>query len=94
MKSEELKLDLSGIYDEETFHEYVSKLCGFPGFYGFNFDAFWDCISSSDLNTIPEKVRIEGLKDFAVNCPSGYKKLMPTLKDWIELNEREIQYEA
>lgn len=82
-----LLLDLSGIMDEETFHEYVSKKLNFPGYYGFNLNAFWDCITDSDQSTMPEKLIIEGLAAFKkflpdlhdgfVKCLEGYLKLYP-----------------
>ena len=57
-------LDLSGILDEETFHEYVSKKLDFPGYYGFNLDALWDCLTDYAILNPGEHLRLEGLADF------------------------------
>ena len=38
-----------GIFDSETkFHEAFAELMGFPGFYGQNWNAWIDCMSSID----------------------------------------------
>ncbi|WP_225312987.1 barstar family protein [Vibrio fortis] len=56
MMSEELLIDMSGIMDEETFYEYVSKKLNFPGLYGYNLDAFWDCITDENQSSMPQKL--------------------------------------
>ena len=38
----------SRIGDERTFHEVFAEAFGFPGFYGNNFDAWIDCMTSLD----------------------------------------------
>jgi len=87
-----LVLDVSGILDEETFHEYMSKKCNFPGFYGFNFDALWDCLTSPDMNSIPLSVSIEGMDELKKNWPEGYEKFRSILNDWIkEDSDRKIR---
>ncbi len=75
-------LDLSGIIDEETFHEYVSKKLNFPAHYGYNFDAFWDCLTDSDFVDPKTKLRIEGISEFRKNMPIAYPKFMNSLEDY------------
>lgn len=85
--NEELLIDMSGIMDEETFHEYVSKKLNFPGYYGYNLDAFWDCITDDDQSSMPKLLQVEGLaalKSFLpelhngfVECLQDYKKEFP-----------------
>ena len=94
MKSEQkpLILDVSGILDGETFHEYLSKKCNFPAFYGYNFDALWDCLTSPDMNSIPESVRIEGMDELKNNWPDGFEKFQSVVHDWVKEDlEREIK---
>jgi RNAse (barnase) inhibitor barstar len=90
MKNEEkpLILDVSGILDGETFHEYLSKKCNFPGFYGYNFDALWDCLTSPDMNSIPGHVRIEGMDELENTWPEGFQKFQSVVRDWI-INDSE-----
>tara|TARA_B100000965_G_C19367056_1_gene658572 strand:+ start:147 stop:449 length:303 start_codon:yes stop_codon:yes gene_type:complete len=74
-------IDLSGLIDIETFHEYVSKKLDFPAYYGQNFDAFGDCLLDMDSNS---KIRIEGLADLRENLPDAYDKLLECINDYRE----------
>ena len=87
---DELLLDVSGIIDIETFHEYVSKKLNFPGYYGFNLNAFWDCITDEDQSEMPKILTVEGLAalkkylpelhDGFVECLQDYEKKYPDRK--------------
>ena len=81
-KSEIIVLDMSGILDAETMHEYLSKKLDFPGFYGFNFDAFWDSITDEDQSYMPDVLRVEGLGELERNIPDEYSKFLECLKDY------------
>ena len=72
-------LELSGIIDTETFHEYVSKKLDFPGYYGQNFDAFWDCFL--DLNE-ELQIRVEGLTELKKNLPQTHDKFIQFVNDY------------
>ena len=88
---EELLLDMSGILDEQTFHEYISKKLHFPGYYGYNLDALWDCITDEDQSAMPKRLIVEGLSDFKRRQPSLCKGFMECLSDYTtEFPEREI----
>ncbi|TKG95214.1 hypothetical protein EYV94_10915 [Puteibacter caeruleilacunae] len=72
-------LDLSGIIDVETFHEYVSKRLNFLGHYGGNFDAFWDCFLDLDEDSY---IRVEGLAELKKNLPDTYAKFMQCMEEY------------
>lgn len=72
-------LDLSGIIDKETFHEYISKKMDFPGYYGQNFDAFWDCFLDLDEDS---HIRVEGLIELKKNLPQTYEKFIQCVNDY------------
>jgi len=88
--NEELLIDVSGIMDIETFHEYVSKKLNFPGYYGYNLNAFWDCITDDEQSSMPKILTIEGLTalkgllpelhDGFVGCLKDYEKEYPNRK--------------
>lgn len=73
--------------DEETFHEYVPKKLDFPGYYGFDLDAFWDCITDDKQSSMPKTLKVEGLTalkgflpdlhDDFVECLQDYAKYFP-----------------
>ncbi|AFV00779.2 barstar family protein [Simiduia agarivorans] len=80
--NEELLIDMSGIMDEETFHEYVSKKLNFPGYYGYNLDAFWDCITDEDQSSMPNKLIVEGLAALKQFLPEIHDGFVECLKDY------------
>jgi len=92
-REEKLVLDLSGILDEETLHEYLSKKLNFPGYYGYNFDAFWDCITDEEQPSMPKVLRIEGLAALEKYLPGEFSKLMGCLNDYEkEYPDRKVLY--
>jgi len=92
-RTQELLLDLSGIIDAETLHEYLSKKLNFPGYYGFNFDAFWDCIRDDEQSSMPSLLRLEGLAELSKNLPDEYEKFMRCMTDYEgEFDDRQVIY--
>jgi RNAse (barnase) inhibitor barstar len=93
-RPEKLLLDMSGIIDDETLHEYLSKKLNFPGYYGYNFDAFWDCITDEEQSSMPNVLVVEGLASLKMLLPKEYEKLFACLKDYeIEYPDRIVIYE-
>jgi RNAse (barnase) inhibitor barstar len=88
-------IDVSGIYDDETLHEYLSKTLGFPGYYGFNWDAFWDCIRDDDQSSMPHVLKVRGLDELRRLTPESANKFEACLKDYVsELKDRSVIFEA
>ncbi len=85
---------MSGIIDDETLHEYLSKKLNFPGYYGFNFDAFWDCITVEGQSSMPNVLVVEGLAALKEYLPEEHEKLIGCLKDYEnEFPDRKVIYE-
>ena len=78
----QILLDLSGIIDAETLHEYLSKKLNLPSYYGFNFDAFEECINDTELNIMPKILILEGLEALGKYLPNEYKILISCFKDY------------
>ena len=92
-RTQELLLDLSGIIDAETLHEYLSKKLNFPGYYGFNFDAYWDCITDDGQSSMPSVLVIEGLAALSKYLPEEYEKFMQCMADYEqEFKDRRVFY--
>ena len=88
---DKLLLDVSGIMDEETFHEYVSKKLNFPGYYGYNLNAFWDCITDEDQSSMPKTLVVEGLAALKGFLPELHDGFVECLNDYIkELPDRAV----
>ena len=83
-RASEQTVDLSGIRDEETLHEYLWKTLGFPGYYGCNWDAFWDCIRDDDQSAMPVILRVRGLADLRREVPESARQLEACLSDYIK----------
>ena len=64
-----LDLDVSDIARSEDLHVLLESLLGFPGNYGRNWDAFWDCISDPEQSTMPDVLRVIGFDRMAVRLP-------------------------
>jgi len=88
-------IDVSGIWDDETLHEHLSKALGFPGYYGMNWDAFWDCILCDDQSCMPHVLKVRGLGHLRQFAPESARKLEACLKDYaMELKDRSVVFES
>lgn len=84
---EQLLIDVSGIMDEETFHEYLSYKLDFPACYGYNLDALWECITDDDMSSMPRTLVVEGLaslKGFLPKLHNGFVECLMDYKNEIE----------
>lgn len=92
-RSSEQTIDVSGIYDDEMLHEYLSKTLGFPGYYGWNWDAFWDCISSDDQSSMPTLLKIKGIVELRRVAPGSAEQLESCLEDYVaEFKDRVVEF--
>ena len=82
-------LDLSGIIDTETFHDYVSKKLDFPSHYGQNMDAFWDCLLDMKSDS---QIRIDGMAELRKNLPDFYQRFIECIDDY-QKNYRTMKIE-
>ena len=90
----EQTIDVSGVYDDETLHEYLSKTLGFPGYYGWNWNAFWDCICTDDQSAMPTRLKVTGLDELRRNAPESAKQLESCLADYVAgFHERSVVFE-
>ena len=88
-----LALDISGLLTEKDLHEYLAKKLNFPGYYGHNFDAFWDCITDDEQSSMPEHLIVEGLAEFRRLLPRQHSLFISCLKDYeLEFPNRKITY--
>ncbi len=92
-KLEVIVIDMSGILEAGTMHEYLSKKLNFSGYYGFNFDAFWDTITDEVQSSMPDVLKVEGLDELEKNIPGEYSKFLGCLKDYEkQYPERQVLY--
>lgn len=93
-RASEQAIDVSGIYHEETLHEYLSKNLGFPGYYGWNWDAFRDCIARDDQSAMPTLLKVAGIDELRRHAPESAKQFESCLADYVaEFPDRRVVFE-
>jgi ribonuclease inhibitor len=75
-----LELDLSLVRSGHEIHVALSSLLGFPAWYGHNWDAFWDLISSS--HPLPERLTVRGLDHVERVLPREANLMLGCLGDY------------
>ncbi|HYV38020.1 MAG TPA: barstar family protein [Gemmataceae bacterium] len=82
-----VKLDARCITDWDSFHQAFAEVFGFPGFYGYNMNAWIDCMTYLDapdagmtaVHPPPGGVlvlELEHVDDFAARCPELYAAIV------------------
>jgi len=74
-----VEIDLSRVTSSSELHSILSKALGFPGWYGGNWDAFWDAITG--LVSMPAQLKISGWDSFSRRLPSEAKLMQKCLAD-------------
>lgn len=72
-----VEIDLSEVASASELHRALKDALGFPGWYGGNWDAFWDAISG--LVPMPIQLRISGWDAFSRSLPADAKLLQKCL---------------
>lgn len=62
-----IEIDLRAIASAEELHSLLMKSLSFPSWYGANWDAFWDSITS--LVEMPYAIRLLGWQQFSQHLP-------------------------
>ena len=52
-------LDLTGCTDPDELHRRIRRTFGFPGYYGENWDAMWDCLRDVFWKTDRRQIHIK-----------------------------------
>ncbi|WP_017581559.1 barstar family protein [Nocardiopsis valliformis] len=64
---DEVTVDLGSVSTPWELHRVLKAELGFPGFYGMNWDAFWDAITG--LVDLPTTLRFTGWRHLEETCP-------------------------
>jgi ribonuclease inhibitor len=60
MSSEVLDLNLEDVQTSMDLQILLWEQLRFPGYYGCNWDAFWDCVRDPEQSRLPDVLRIRG----------------------------------
>lgn len=72
-----IEVDLSTVSSERELHATLARALAFPGWYGHNWDAFWDAITG--LVDMPKTLRFVGWDRFAAQLTSAAQTLRKLL---------------
>ena len=90
----EQRINVSGIYDDETLHEYLWKTLSFPGYCGCNWDAFWDCVCSDEQSSMPTVLKVAGIAELRHQAPDSARQFEACLTDYLaEIPDRSVVFE-
>ena len=80
MENELIEIDLNNIQSIEDFHRTVKLKLDFPEFYGMNWDAFWDSITS--IVKMPKILKFKNQQAFNEKFPRDSKILKKIITDF------------
>jgi ribonuclease inhibitor len=80
-----VEIELSGVTKNEEVHDRLAAGFGFPDYYGKNWDAFWDCVTT--LDPMPKKIKIKGMKFMATALPHDAAIFEKSLRDFRSIPE-------
>lgn len=72
-------IDLSRVNDANSLHDVLAQALHLPGWYGRNWDAFWDAITA--LVEMPVTLHLEGWSEFERRMPKESRMLMRLLEE-------------
>jgi RNAse (barnase) inhibitor barstar len=82
MRKPSIALDISGVASISDIHQFLSDALVFPGWYGNNWDAFWDAITA--LVDMLEQLQIIGWDSFKQRFPHDALIMKECLDDMSE----------
>jgi ribonuclease inhibitor len=80
-----VEVDLVGVRKNEELHGRLATAFRFPPYYGKNWDAFWDCVTT--LDSMPQKISIRGLKFMSAALPRDAAIFEKSLEDFRAIPE-------
>ena len=81
MTSDEITIDVGFASNAKSLHEMFAAVLGFPGYYGMNWNAFWDCVASDDQSTMPRHLVLKGLSRLEEKLPEDARHLRRIFED-------------
>ncbi|MCY1169356.1 Barstar (barnase inhibitor) [compost metagenome] len=76
-REDEVKIERSDVKTSGELQQRLMNALHFPGWYGRNWDAFWDAITG--LVAMPYRLRLQGWADFERRLPNEAEQLRKCL---------------
>ncbi|WP_272971330.1 barstar family protein [Comamonas terrigena] len=67
-RAQQVVVTVGDVFKTEELHQRLMTALSFPGFYGRNWDAFWDAITG--LVEMPHTLRLEGWQALKAHLPA------------------------
>jgi len=77
-RTQQVVVTVSDVFKTEELHQRLMTALAFPGFYGRNWDAFWDAITG--LVEMPHTLRLEGWRALEAHLPRDARVLQQCLE--------------
>ncbi len=74
-----IEVNLAAVESAAALHALLSESLGFPGWYGCNWDAFWDAITG--LVEMPETLQLNGWRELETKLPRDAKLMKSCLDE-------------
>ena len=79
-----MNIDLMNVASAKDLHRLFKERLGFPGFYGMNWDAFWDAVTG--LTDMPDRLILNNWEMFLNKLPEEGKTLAAIIIRYNDLN--------
>jgi hypothetical protein len=79
-----LELDLTAVQTPDQLQQLLFEAFQFPGWYGFNWNAFHDSITDPEQSTLPAVLAVRGWETLATRLPEDAGYLRAELEDAVE----------
>lgn len=74
-----VRIELGKVTSAQHLHALLMESLNFPGWYGRNWNAFWDAITA--LVEMPERLVLEGWQQFSLRMPGEAHLMRKCLED-------------
>ncbi len=74
-----IRIELGNVTSEQELHALLMESLDFPGWYGCNWNAFWDAITA--LVEMPEQLYLDGWQQFSLRMPGEAQLMRKCLED-------------
>lgn len=76
-----LAIDVGSVAAVGELHALLARVLRFPGYYGHNWDAFWDCVTDPGQSDMPSRLEIVGVKALRLRFPRDAELLEQIVAD-------------
>jgi len=76
-----MTINVSHASSSNSLHEILAASFDFPGYYGKNWDAFWDCVRDPNQSNVKGDIIIKGINILTERLPIDAKLFREALQD-------------